>query len=217
MFTWSYSSLTAFETCPRKYYHLRVAKDVVERPGEQQLWGTAVHEAIERRIKDKAPLPDGMTKHEQLVARIADAQKGEVFAETKLTINNAFAPTQWSAADAWCRGIVDAGIKYDQKIVAFDWKTGKVREDSDQLRLFSALLLHHHADVREVQTCFVWLAHDRTTTGAVTRDELPDVWNSFLPRVQRMQAAFDWQRFPPRPSGLCRKWCPVANCEFHGK
>ena len=27
---WSYSSITLFDQCPKKYYHLRVAKDIKE-------------------------------------------------------------------------------------------------------------------------------------------------------------------------------------------
>ena len=39
---WSYSSLKLFEQCPRKYYHLRVAKDFKEDDNKDQDIG-AIH------------------------------------------------------------------------------------------------------------------------------------------------------------------------------
>jgi hypothetical protein len=36
---WSYSSITLFQQCPKKYYHLRVTKDVVEPESEVLLPG----------------------------------------------------------------------------------------------------------------------------------------------------------------------------------
>ena len=55
--TWSYSSLSLFQQCPKKYYHLRVVKDVVEPPTEALSYGTKVHEAAENFIKLGTPLP----------------------------------------------------------------------------------------------------------------------------------------------------------------
>lgn len=213
---WSYSSLTAFETCPRRYYHVKVAKDVQETPSEATTWGNTVHEAIDNRLRNNTPLPESMQKYEGLVNLLDNISTDYKFSERKLCINADFEPTEWFAKDAWCRGIVDAGVRYGEKVVAFDWKTGKPKKDSDQLQLFAALLLHHHPEVKEVRTCFVWLAHDQTTMAVAHRNQLPDIWNNFLPRVKRLQIALDGEKFLPRPSGLCKNYCLCVNCEFHG-
>jgi Protein of unknown function (DUF2800). len=55
---WSYSSIKTFDQCPKKYYHLKVAKDVKDIPGEAALYGTAVHEAAEHFVKDGTPIPE---------------------------------------------------------------------------------------------------------------------------------------------------------------
>ena len=55
---WSYSSITLFDQCPKKYYHLRVAKDIKEPESEAMLYGTAVHKAAEDYIKDDKPIPE---------------------------------------------------------------------------------------------------------------------------------------------------------------
>ena len=54
---WSFSKIKSFEQCPKKFYHLKVAKDYKEPETEAMLYGTAVHEAAEEYIRDGKPLP----------------------------------------------------------------------------------------------------------------------------------------------------------------
>ena len=56
--TWSYSSATTFEKCPKQYYHLYVAKDIKQDPNtEHFLYGNEVHKACELYVKSATPLP----------------------------------------------------------------------------------------------------------------------------------------------------------------
>ena len=52
---WSFSSIKTFEQCPKKYYHLKVAKDFKEQETEAMHYGTRFHEAAEFYIKDGTP------------------------------------------------------------------------------------------------------------------------------------------------------------------
>ena len=54
---WSFSKIKSFEQCPKKFYHLKVAKDYREPETEAMLYGTAVHLAAEEYIRDGTPLP----------------------------------------------------------------------------------------------------------------------------------------------------------------
>ena len=54
---WSFSSLKTFQQCPKKYYHLKVAKDVKDTTGEAALYGTEMHLAAEEYIRDGKDLP----------------------------------------------------------------------------------------------------------------------------------------------------------------
>ena len=54
---WSFSKIKSFEQCPKKFYHLKVAKDYKEPETEAMLYGTAVHLAAEEYIRDGTPLP----------------------------------------------------------------------------------------------------------------------------------------------------------------
>ena len=44
---WSFSKIKSFEQCPKKFYHLKVARDYKEPETEAMLYGTAVHLAAD--------------------------------------------------------------------------------------------------------------------------------------------------------------------------
>jgi hypothetical protein len=81
-----------------------------------------------------------------------------------------------------------------------------------------AMMFHIYPFVQQVTTAFVWLKENDITKETLTRDDIPVVWNELLPRVERLEIASNENKFPPKPSGICRKWCPVGkhNCEHHG-
>ena len=58
MISWSYSSLKMFQQCPKKYYHLRVAKDYKDEDNTATVYGKEVHKAAEDFIKDGTPIPE---------------------------------------------------------------------------------------------------------------------------------------------------------------
>ena len=215
---WSYSALTAYETCPRRYYLTRVAKEVVEPPTEATIWGNRVHSAIEDYIKSGKPIPTGMEKWGQMAEQFKGVKDGEVFAEMKLAITSDFIPTEWESSDAWCRSIVDAGVIRSTKISAVDWKTGKRKRDSTQLKLFAGMLFAHYKGVEVITTGFVWLKENKVDKERFTRNDIPEIWGEFLPRVGRLEHAYRDSAWEPRPSGLCKKWCPVGKhkCSFCG-
>lgn len=219
MKAWSYSSLTAFETCPRRYYLTRVSKEVTEPQTEATIWGNRVHKALEDRINTGVNMPEGMEEWGKLADRMrAPKKQGMPFAEKKLCVNKYFHPTGWMAKDAWCRGIVDAGILRTGRITAVDWKTGKRKPESEQLKLSAAMLFAHYPHVETVTTAFVWLKDKKLDAEKFKRGDVSDIWNTFLPRVQRLEAAYASANWPPNPSGLCRNWCPVGKqlCQFCG-
>jgi len=41
--TWSYSSLALYQQCPKKYYHLKVVKDIKEPLSEAITFGNEIH------------------------------------------------------------------------------------------------------------------------------------------------------------------------------
>lgn len=215
---WSHSSLTAFETCPHRYFLTRVSKQVTEPEGEAQRWGNYVHKALEDRINDATPLPESLTPYEGMVANIL-AKPGEAKGEQELAVTAAYAPTGWWDKDGWARGIIDLTIINGKRAVALDWKTGNRKTGSTQLMLTAGLIFSHYPDVEQVKTGFVWLKESKVDREVFTRNQVPVIWGEFIPRVRRLEIAFDKDKWPKKPSGLCRAWCPVgkALCEYCGK
>ena len=215
---WSYSSLTAFQTCPRRYYLTRVSKQVIEPQSEAMIYGNRVHEALEYRIKNGTPLPEGLEKYE-VVAKTLEAAPVKWQTETKFALTEALEPTEFFAKNVWCRGIMDIHAVKGNLAVVADYKTGKVRPELSQLKLFAAATFHKYPQVDTVQTLFLWLQNGTKFTEEVFhREQLDDIWEYFTPLISRMQVAYATDTWPPVPSGLCRKWCPVGTrlCEHCG-
>ena len=217
MKAWSYSALTSFETCPRRHYHTRVAKDVVEPETQALTWGLSVHKALEARVVSGTPLPIGMTQWEPIVTRLLAAPRDEIFTERQIALDSGFRPVAWFSRQTWVRGVVDIGLRQGDTLVALDWKTGKPKSDFDQLRLFAALLMAQHPAVQQVKAGYVWLQAGAITKDTYTRADTTSIWNDFLPRVARLDQAHRDKRWPVKPSGLCRSWCPCTECEHNGR
>jgi hypothetical protein len=215
---WSYSSLTAFETCPRRFKLTRITKQVQESQTEATLHGNEVHKALENHLKNTKPLPDKYKEYLPLVDRVK-ATPGKQLVEFKFALTQAFKPTEFFAKDAWCRGVIDVGVVSPKAAVILDWKTGKPKDDHDQLKLFAAVAFAAYPFINTCRTGYVWLAHNKLDCKTFQKADVAGIWQEFLPRVIRITKAAENDNFPPKPSGLCTKWCPVTNdlCEFSGK
>jgi hypothetical protein len=208
---WTYSQLDKFETCPRQFFHVRVAKDVVEPPTEATMWGEKVHSAFEDRIKDNTPLPEGMTQWEPFAAKL-ERLPGVKYTEQKMAVGKDFQPTDWSSG--WTRGIADLLVVSGSSAVVMDYKTGK-RKLTEQLMLYAGYTFAYYPEVSTVTTGFVWLRDKKIDKETYKREDVPMIWNTFLPRVRKLELAYEKNAWPCRPSGLCNGWCPVKTCEFY--
>lgn len=200
-----------FEVCRKKYYHLKVIKDVKDADSTASQDGKFVHDAMKKRVIDGEPLPIQLRQHEKLAKRFADA-KGEKHGEMQLALNKKMEPRDWFAKDVWVRAIVDLLIVRGTTAVLVDWKTGKRKERYDQLQLSAAVLSRYMPEIEEFKLTFVWLKdHEISEPLVIKKDEMKRVWLEFLPRVKNMTDAIDVTVFPASPSGLCG-WCPVESC-----
>jgi len=215
-FAWSYSKLKNFEVCPKRHFHVDIAKDCNDDSSEALLWGNAVHNALARRLDKKTPLPEGMDKYETWCAK-AESGGGDLAVELKLAIKKDFGPCDWFAKDTWFRGVADVLKVFNRVALAIDWKTGKILEDSVQLALMSACIFAHYPSVEKLRTEFVWLQHDASSRCDFARTDMPDIWRSIWPRIEALESAHSSQLYPATPGRLCKRWCPVTSCVHHGK
>lgn len=214
-FTWSYSKLKNFESCPKRHWHIDVAKDVQEEESEQLQWGNEVHKALAERLSKKKELPVPMRAYEDWCVKI-ESTPGELLVEQKLAITRDFGPTTFFAKDVWFRGVGDV-IKINGPVALIgDWKTGKIVEDSQQLALSAACVFAHYPSVQAVRSEFIWLAEDARTSATMKRADMPAMWRNLWPRIEALEYAHNMTNYPAKPGRLCRSWCPVKVCPHHG-
>ena len=215
MRAWSFSSLNLFQTCPRQYELTKVRNVIPYTETEQTKWGTEVHAALEDYIKNGIPLGEKFIEYKPYADKILSLP-GDRVVEWEFALTNNLTPTGFKDQNAWCRGIIDIGVIHGNKAFVGDWKTGKVRPDSDQLKLFAAVTMQTYSEVDVVKTAYIWLAHGKTTVETYRREDLPSLWEHFLAKVARLEKAYEKDVWVPKPSGLCNGWCGAGkdHCEF---
>ena len=216
--TWSYSSLTAFEQCPRRYAVVRIYKQVPDPPNAASTHGNEVHKALELYVKDRTQLPEKYAQYEPMVSKIVSS-KGTVHAEQRFALTRDLKPTTFFADDCWVRGVLDVTVVNAPKATVLDYKTGKPKNDIDQLKLFAGAVMAMEPEVETVRTGYLWLQYSIMDVETYARSDVDAIWGGFDSRVQRMELALKYDEFPPKPSGLCKNYCPVPKriCEFSGR
>lgn len=215
-FNWSPSSLSSFETCARRHYEVKVARTYPDPPGPEALYGVAVHKSLELYCRDGEPMPPEHRIYQGVGDKVR-ALPGEKFFEQKLGITRDFAPCDFDAPEVWHRCIVDVLIVHGRRAAAIDYKTGKPKNDLMQLNMNAAAVMVLHPEVQTVDLRYWWISKGgHFTKHTLHRADLPALWERMIPRAKRMEDALETNRWPPNPSGLCKRWCPVKSCSFHG-
>lgn len=220
---WSYSKLKNFEVCPKRHYEVDLCKNfndnidpVTGKPNPALEEGNQTHDALAKACSGAQPLPEKYKRYQIWVDRVL-AGPGQLLVEQKYAITRDFRPTTYFARDTWFRGIGDV-VRIDGPVaLVIDWKTGKVLEDSVQLMLMAQCLFSHYPQLKRVRSEFVWLKDECTTPEVFTRQEIAEQWVALLPRVNGLERAAKELTYPPKPGGLCKKYCPVQSCPFWRK
>jgi hypothetical protein len=216
-FTWSFSALRNFQTCPRRYYEYDIAKSITEPESVHLREGHRVHEAFAARIRDGTPLPLGLGMHEGMLARLVEAP-GEIHVEQRLGLTSSFQPAEFFGKSVWFRTVLDVvKLQPNGKALIIDWKTGKVADDMTQLALCAVTLMAHDARVHEVKAALIFTAYGEHVEESYSRSDITLIWSRMLPRVNQLLDAHQTQHYPPNPGGLCRRWCAVSSCPFNGR
>ena len=215
---WSYSSIKTFEQCPKKYFHLKVAKDVKDEPGEAAEYGTAVHLAAEEFIRDGKPIPEKFAFMRPIVEPLA-AKQGEKHTELRLGVaktDTGFAPTTFFAKNVWYRGIVDLLIVDGTKGWMVDYKTGKNAKYADmkQLDLMAGALFIKHPELETIKSALAYVVSQEFPKKTHVRTEMNMYMSVFSRQLDSLEDAMQAGVFNPKSGPLCG-WCPVTTCEHH--
>lgn len=211
----SFSSINTYYTCAKQYQLTYVSKVIPYQETDATRWGTAVHLALEEYCRDSKPFSDATRMFKPYGDKIISLP-GDKYYEREMALDSGFNPVPFDSPDAMLRGIVDVLVICGDKALVNDWKTGKVKPDSDQLKLFAGFVMEHYPEVQSVKTIYTWLAHKKTTVETYTRADLPAIWNHFMPKLGKIRQSYEQDRWIPKTSGLCNGWCGATrqHCEF---
>lgn len=219
---WSYSAMNTFDTCPRQYKAKYVTKEVPYVQNAAAKWGDDVHKALENNIKTGIPLPSNMVMYQRFLdaVKVRAAQlRGDLIAEQPVALTKDLKQVSWftkkNAKDpVWFRLKVDVSIVKERYAELFDWKTGKMKEDPDQLHLYALVAFIIYPKVDEVRVGYIWLKDGVLTPPTkYTRDMLPEMLQYWTDKYEVLEQAWVLDNFPPKPSGLCAGWCEVTSCQ----
>ena len=214
---WSYSSLSSYETCPKRFYLTRISKQVSEPQTQATLHGNEVHGALEKYVGGKADLAPKYDSYRPIADKLK-AAPGQKLLEYKFGLTKTLQPTTFFGKDVWVRGVLDVCIVKEDSAVVLDYKTGKRKIDMDQLKLFAGSALALWPYVKQVKTGYIWLQTDQMDTEVFKPEDKVTIFQDFAARVHRMETSEKNDDWPAQPSGLCRAWCPVGKslCEHCG-
>jgi hypothetical protein len=220
-YTWSYSSATTFEKCPKQYYHLYVAKDIKQDPNQKHfLYGNAVHKAAEEYVRDGVPLPEKFKEFQSIIDKLLEIP-GEKHCELRLGLTKTLEPCGFFDDNVWWRGAVDLMILDKDKKLAtiIDYKTGKSSEyaDTKQLGLLSLAIFKHFPEVEKIKAGLIFLVCKDIIKQEYNNTNISDIFAEWSRLIQRMDTAYDTEVFNPIPNFACKKFCPVQGCPHWGK
>ncbi len=210
----SHTFLDTFARCPKQAYHKYVVKDLPFVETEAMKWGNRVHDALEKRVRDRAPLPEGMEAYEKFASPLdLHAYK---LVEHKLGMTKDGRSSSFFGEQVWCRGKVDVALINGRTAFILDWKTGKRREDPAELERFAYLLRACFDALERFVGRYVWLKEDRLgDEHRLDPDRRLEADRRLMEQVEALQAR--GEPWPAHENGLCRQYCDVVSCPFNGR
>tara|TARA_R100000005_G_scaffold95911_1_gene79454 strand:+ start:3641 stop:4312 length:672 start_codon:yes stop_codon:yes gene_type:complete len=215
---WSFSKIKAFEQCPKQFYHMKVAKDYIEKETEAMLYGTLFHEAAENFVKDDTPIPEKFKYAEAALTSLKN-KPGKKLCEYKLGLTEDLEPCGFFDENVWFRGIADLIILDGDTAWVVDYKTGKSARyaDKGQLELMALATFKHFPEIKKVKAGLLFVIAKALIKDSYDSTAAPILWKKWLADYARMEKALETDTWNARPSGLCRQHCAVLDCPHNGR
>ena len=209
---WSYSRIETFEQCPRKFQLQNILKpeNFKFRENEITKRGKAVHDQLETALTPGGgQLPVELSHVQPIVDSILQ-KFPQVQTERDIAFDHSLNLCDWfDTTVCWFRAQLDVLAVNDTEAIIYDWKTGKVRDKPDQLRLYAAVVFMMYPEVQTVHTAFIFVDHQEIKDAIYTRDQFQSIWDEFVERSDLIQIANEGGNWPPRKNYLCG-WCDAT-------
>ena len=214
--TWSYSSLALYQQCPKKYYHLKVVKDIKEPLSEAITFGNEIHKVAEEYVSKGRSIPEQYIHIEPALKALKN-MPGEKLCENKLGLTADLKPCGFFDKNVWWRGVADIIILQGDTALTVDYKTGKSSKFAElkQLEIVSLAIFKHFPEVKKVKAGLMFLFADDFVKTAYLADSQDELWGSWVSDVGQLQASVESNMWNPKPNFTCRGWCPVTSCDHN--
>jgi len=215
---WSYSSITLFHQCPKKYHHLRIVKDIVEPKTEQLLYGEQLHKAAELYIKDGTPLPEQFLFIKSQLDTL-NAIEGQKLCEYKMGLSDDGKPCGFFDQRVWWRGIADLVIVKDKTAFIIDYKTGRNAKyaDTKQLDFLAMATFAHFPEVKRIKGALMFVVSNDFIKKDYVRGDFLGLLRDALYLYVPLESAYTQDVWNPKPNFTCRNYCAVHSCIHNGK
>lgn len=225
MIALSWSRLTTFQQCPRKFHLQFISKSFKEEEKSIHLIkGEQLHKQLEDYVIAKnggAPMPLGFSPEVRETLPYVDklfSLYNSVHPEAQVACNIDWKPVEWfDKSTAW-RAIWDVVGLRPQTCFIGDYKSGRIYpygQGFGQLHLSAVVALERFQDVPEVNAAYIYVEHKKVTPIKVTREQLSEVRDHFNKEFEKVQMEKTWD---PTPNEFC-KYCQAtkAQCQFSRK
>jgi hypothetical protein len=99
-----------------------------------------------------------------------------------------------------------------------DYKTGASAKyaDKGQLELMALAVFKYFPEVEFVDGGLLFVIARAFPKAKYPKEQEAALWHKWLNSYGIMKAAHESGVFNPKPSGLCKKHCPVLSCQHNG-
>jgi hypothetical protein len=182
-------------------------------------YGTEFHLAAEEYIRDGKPIPKKFSFAQDMLDSL-NAKRGVKLCEKKMGLTENLEPCDFFADNVWFRGIADLliiDVLVDTAWV-IDYKTGKSSKyaDKGQLELMALTVFAHYPDVKKVRAGLLFVISKDLIKDRYADFDKSKLWEKWLGKYNAMKIAAETNVWNPKPSGLCKRHCPVTVCVHNG-
>lgn len=215
---WSYSSITLYQQCPKKYYHIRVVKDITEPKTDAIFYGEEVHKAAEDFVMKDTPIPGKFSQFAPVLEKIK-SMPGQKTAEFKMGLRQNGEACGFFDPQVWLRGIADLVIVNGEEARIIDYKTGKSSKyaDTKQLDLMALCTFAHFPEVQKIKGALLFLVCSDLIKRDYTRDDFLGIMRDWTTNYSWLAKTYKENIWNPKPNFTCRSYCPVINCVHNGR
>jgi hypothetical protein len=214
---WSFSSLKTFQQCPKKYYHTKIAKDVVEPDTTATLYGKSAHTVAEEYIRDGKPVPPQFSYMQETLDSLK-AIPGEKHCEMMLGFTKGLEACEFHAPNVWWHGIADLVVINEEKKMAYsvDYKTSKNARYADvkQLDLVATGIFAKFPKIERIKSALLFVVSKEFVKAEHHVEMVPKYVEKPARDVARIEAALENGVWNPVQGPLCR-FCSVKQCEYN--